>query len=185
MMTDLIKRLNDLTVLSDTQKRLFELFDRLEIVSETWEHLAIFTVAEGMELNLHHHIKGQGGKSLLLTNKKGDLWLVIACDETRTDIKSLADHLESGRLSFAKPETMQEVIGVTPGSATPFALINDADHQINVVIDEKFLEQEKCVFHPLVNTMSTIIRFEDLLRFLTHSGYEPLIICLETPISAA
>ena len=177
-MADLIRKLKDLSALSERQQALFALFDQLGIEQTTWEHPPIFTVDEGIDLALHEHIPGQGGKSLLLSNKSGQLWLVVACEDTRTDIKGLSTKLGSGRLSFAKPEIMEQVMGVTPGSATPFALMQDKERQIMVVIDEKFPANEFCVFHPLKNNLSTVVKFNDLLRFLTYLGYEPLVLPL-------
>lgn len=184
-MTELIRKLNDLTGLSAEQQALFRLFDQLAIPVETFAHPPIFTVEEGLALDLHHHIPGQGGKSLLLTNKGGELWLVVACEETRTDIKALSTTLQSGRLSFAKPETMQQVIGVSPGSATPFALMLDTGRRVRVVIEDRFTAREYCVFHPLRNDLSTVIRFTDLQRFLTYLGYDPLIIPLTAGLGSA
>lgn len=129
-------------------------------------------------MGVHDRIPGQGGKSLLLTNKTGQLWLVMACDDTRVNIKGLARHIGSGRLSFAKPEVMEQVMGVRPGSATPFALINDTERKISVVIDDRFMETPLCTFHPLRNDLSTVIKFEDLRRFLTHLQYNPVIMPL-------
>ena len=182
MTHELINKLKDLTSLSESQKALFDLLAQLQIDHETYQHPPIFTVDEGIALAFHDHIPGRGGKSLLLTNKAGNLWLVIACEDTRTDIKALSGQLASGRLSFAKPEVMERVMGVTPGSATPFALIQDKEHQISVVIDEKFAATTHCVFHPLKNNLSTVIKFNDLLHFLTYLGYVPIIMPLGIPL---
>jgi Ala-tRNA(Pro) deacylase len=175
-MTVRIEKVNNLNNFGPVQQALFALFDTRSIPHETWEHPPIFTVQEGEELGLHEYIPGQGGKSLLLKNKVDELWLVVACDSTRVDLKGLSDRLETKRFSFASPETMFETMQVTPGSATPFALMHDKDHKIKVVIDKQFLESEYCVFHPMENRWSTVIRVTDLLLFLEYLGYTPRIM---------
>jgi Ala-tRNA(Pro) deacylase len=171
-----ITKITDFTGFKPEHRALFDLFDRLGIAHETWEHPAIFTVDEGITLNLPGRIPGIHGKNLFLTTKSGDeLWLVVACEETRVDLKALSDRLGTKRFSFAKPEVMLEVLGVTPGSATPFALMNDHARVVKVVVEDAFQNGTYCVFHPLVNTHSTVVAFQDLLSFIRHFGYEPRI----------
>lgn len=171
-----IEKVNDSSGFGPVQLELFTLLDTMGIAHETWVHPPIFTVAEGEALGLHGHIPGQGGKSLLLKNKADELWLIVACESTRVDLKALSDRLETKRFSFASPDIMLQILGVTPGSATPFALMNDKEHKINVVVDKNFLSSERCVFHPLENRWSTVIKVSDLLVFLESLGYAPRIM---------
>lgn len=177
-MSDDIKKLSDFSCFDDSQQALLGLFRQLGIPHETYAHPPIFTVEEGDALGLHDHIPGQGGKSLLLTTKQGELWLVVACDDTRVDLKALSDALQTKRFSFAKPEIMLEVMGVTPGSATPFALMNDRQKRLRVVLDRKFLAHRQCTFHPLSNAYSTVVTVDDLQKFMKHLGYEPIVMDL-------
>jgi len=177
-MLPIIKKIENLEGLDAEQRALFALFETLGVAHDTYEHPPIFTVEEGIALDLPSLIPGQHGKSLFLTNKDGGFWLVVACEETRVDLKGLSDRLATKRFSFAKPEEMVAKIGVTPGSATPFALMNNADKSVRVVVEECFKDAEYCVFHPLRNTHSTVVRVEDLLRFIRHLGYEPHLLPL-------
>lgn len=70
---------------------------------------------------------------------------------------------------------MVDLLGVTPGSATPFALMNDRYRTVHVVLEESFMQAEYCVFHPLRNTHSTVVKVDDLLRFIRHLGYQPVL----------
>ncbi|MFX8945974.1 YbaK/EbsC family protein, partial [Acinetobacter baumannii] len=79
-----------------------------------------FTVAESAQL--HRDITGGHSKNLFLQDKKGRLYLVVALADTRVDLKALQKRLGVDRWSFGKPELLLEVLGVTPGSVTPFAL---------------------------------------------------------------
>ncbi len=183
-MTDgLIRELPGFKGETAAQEGLFAYFATHGIPSRTYAHPAIFTVEEGLALDLPGAIDGQHGKSLFLTtppkgDKGGELWLVVACEDTRVDLKGLAATLGVKRFSFAKPEVMKDVLSVTPGSATPFALLNDAHSRVQVVVETKFQESEECVFHPLDNRFSTVIRVADLLRFIKSLGITPHLLPL-------
>jgi Ala-tRNA(Pro) deacylase len=73
---------------------------------------------------------------------------------------------------------MEETLGVSPGSVTPFAAINDTEQRVEVVLDERLMRQDPLNFHPLRNTMTTRIKAADLLRFLRATGHEPRILAL-------
>jgi Ala-tRNA(Pro) deacylase len=68
-----------------------------------------------------------------------------------------------------------EVLQLTPGSVTPFGLINDIARRVNVVLDQNMLASEWVNFHPLKNDASTTIRTADLVRFVRALGYTPTI----------
>ncbi len=183
MTNSLIRELPDFKGETAAQKGLFAYFGTHEITSRTYAHPAIFTVDEGLALDLPSLIDGQHGKSLFLTtpakgDKQGEFWLVVACEDTRVDLKGLAARLGVKRFSFAKPEAMKEILSVTPGSATPFALLNDGQGRVQVVVEERFKESQYCVFHPLDNRFSTVIKTADLLRFIKSLGIVPHILAL-------
>jgi Ala-tRNA(Pro) deacylase len=81
----------------------------------------------------------------------------------------------SGRFSFGSAELMQEMLGVLPGSVTPFAAINDKERRVSIVLDAALLTHEALNFHPLVNTATTTISRDGLLKFLAATGHSPRI----------
>lgn len=168
---------NSFPDIDERQRALFKLFSSLNIAHETYNHAPIFTVDEGKDLK--KHIPGTHGKTLFLTNKTGNYWLVVAKDDTKTDLKGLSKHLETKRFSFGKPDIMEAMIGVTPGSVTPFALINDKDVQLTVIIDQKLIDSDLVVFHPLKNDKSTVILSADLLTFIRACGHDPISLTLD------
>ena len=106
-----------------TPEQLFARLDALGIPHRTYTHPPVFTVAEAAALR--GSLPGGHCKSLFLKDRKGGLWLVVALEERRIDLKLLADSLGAPRFSFGSPELLREVLGVAPGSVTPFALAND------------------------------------------------------------
>lgn len=159
---------------------LFAFLDRLGIKTATVEHEALFSVEQSK--HLRGEIPGAHTKNLFLIDRKGRLFLVVAGEEAALDLKSLHHKIgASGRLSFGKPETMRALLGVEPGSVTPFAAINDREKRVSVVLDASLMRQGPLNFHPLQNTMSTRIEAPDLLRFLEATGHEPRIAALTEP----
>ena len=159
-----------------TRAELFAHLDALGIAHETVAHPPVFTVAESEALGKHELLPGGHTKNLFLKDKKGRLFLVVALNDARIDLKSLHKVLGAGRLSFGRPELLREVLGVEPGSVTPFALINDRQQRVTVVLDAAMMVHERLNFHPLENNATTNIARDDLLRFIRSCGHEPRIL---------
>lgn len=160
-----------------------ELFKRLEnlgIETQTVEHPPVFTVEEARQ----HRPRAEKGvhiKNLFLRNKKKKMWLVVAREDLPIDLKALGSAIGAGRVSFGSPDRLDQYLGVKPGSVTPFAAINDAQGVVQVVFDKNIFEADPIHCHPLVNTMTTAIRGEDLLRFLKDTGHEPELVDIPGP----
>ena len=105
-------------------------------------------------------------KNLFFADAKKKMWLVVAPSGRRMDLKKLAGVIGAARLSFGSPERLMRVLGVTPGSVTPFAVINDPLAQVQLVLDAALMTAPVINAHPLFNTMSTSITPADLLRFI-------------------
>jgi len=157
-----------------TRAELFARLDTLGIETRTHDHRPVFTVAESRDLR--GDMPGAHCKSLFFKDKKGVLWLVVALEDRRLDIKALGALIGSARLSFASPARLAEYLGVEPGSVTPFALINDARVEVRVVLDADMMAAEIANFHPLSNDATTAIAPGDLARFIADCGHRPAIV---------
>lgn len=162
-----------------TPADLFALFDRLDIEHSTVAHPPFFTVEEGRPW--HDRIPGAHGKNLFLKDRKGGIWLVVMPAEKRADLGRLEKTLGAPRFSFARPDVLLDVLALTPGSVTPFGLINDTRRVVTVILDQDMLDSEWVNFHPLHNAASTTLRSADLVRFVRALGYDPVIVRL--PVS--
>jgi Ala-tRNA(Pro) deacylase len=151
-----------------------QLFDRLAglgIVHRTVEHDAVFTVEQAKQhrgVLPGHHIK-----NLFLRNKKEEMWLVVALEDRRIDLKQLGETLGAGRLSFGSPERLMTYLGVEPGSVTPFSVINDSAHKVTLVLDRGLEQDGPINAHPLTNTMTSALSLADLQRFFAATGHTP------------
>ena len=107
-----------------TPKALFAYLDELGIAHKTVTHAAAFTVEEARELR--GAVVGGHTKNLFLRDKKGEPYLVVASEDAEIELRALHRLLgATGRFSFGSAELMRELLGVEPGSVTPFAAIND------------------------------------------------------------
>jgi Ala-tRNA(Pro) deacylase len=157
-----------------TRRDLFSLLESLGIETRTHEHQAVFTVAESLQIE--QAMPGGHTKNLFLKDKKDRVFLVVALNDAQIDLKSLHRVIGSDRLSFGKPELLEQLLGVTPGSVTPFSLINDTQGRVTVILDAPMMRLELLNYHPLENTATTAIGRDDLLRFLEATGHKPRIL---------
>jgi Ala-tRNA(Pro) deacylase len=153
---------------------LFAYLDSLGVAHKSVSHPPVFTVEEGR--GLRGAIAGGHTKNLFLRDKKGAAFLVVALEDASIELKSLHRLLgASGRFSFGSADLMREVLGVEPGSVTPFAVINDKACHVAVVLDAAMMAHTVLNFHPLVNTATTTISRQGLLQFLEATGHPPRI----------
>lgn len=110
-------------------------------------------------------------KNLFLRNQKGNRhYLVIIEWKKRADLRKVADQIGDGKLSFGSPERLMAHLGLTPGSVSPFGLINDREHAVRVVLDRDLKSAERLSFHPNTNTVTLTISGADFHRFLEACG---------------
>ncbi len=164
-----------------TRAHLLATLDKADIAHQTVDHKAVFTVEEGREIKTT--MPGGHSKNLFLKDKAGTFYLVVAHADTRVDLVGLGKSVGAkGRFSFGKAEIMEEILGVSPGSVTPFALINDVEKRISAVfLDKTLMAFDPVWFHPLENTASTAISPASLLLLLASWGYDPQIMDLANP----
>ncbi len=149
---------------------LFAYLDQLGLGHETRWHEATFTVEEGRDLK--ESMPGGHTKNLFMKDKDGVIVLISAHAESELKLNQLHKLIGTRRLSFASGELMVELLGVTPGSVTGFALMNDTGGKVRFVVDKALMAYETLYFHPLVNTGTTAISREDFRAFVKATGHE-------------
>jgi Ala-tRNA(Pro) deacylase len=141
----------------------------LDIAFDRYEHPPVASASDADE-----HWAGIDAvltKNLFLRNQKGTQhYLVILELRKRANLRMVADQIGDGRLSFGTPDQMMSYLGVTPGSVSPFGLINDAGHEIRVCLDRELKTAERISFHPNINTATLVMAFADFERFLASRG---------------
>ena len=147
---------------------LFAWLDARGILHTTHWHDAVFTVEDGRELKAS--MPGGHTKNLFMMDKDGATVLISAHAESELPLNKLHRAIGTRRLSFGKPDHMQTVLGVQPGSVTAFALINDTERQVRFIVDKALMGHDPLNFHPLVNTGTTAISRTDFERFVAATG---------------
>jgi len=147
------------------EQEVYAYLNTLDISFERYEHPPVVTVEEA-----ERHWAGIDAthcKNLFLRNQKGDRhYLVIVMHSKRVDLRGIAGQIGDGKLSFASSERMMRYLGVTPGSVSPFGLINDRDHHVRVFVDRDLKPAARLSFHPNVNTVTVTISAADFERYL-------------------
>ena len=148
---------------------------------------------KGVEYTLHEHPplrtvedskayrKGMDGahvKNLYLRDRKKRNFLLIVPEDQPVDLKSLPETIRSDRLSFGSADRLFEFLGVRPGAVSLFALINDPDHRISLVLDASLLNAGAVFFHPLVNDLTLGISPEGMRTFLALTGHHTQFVAL-------
>jgi Ala-tRNA(Pro) deacylase len=132
---------------------------------------------------VHGDLPGGHCKNLFCKDEKGVLWLIVALEDAQINLKAAPQKIGSKRLTFGKPDVLMDILGVEPGSVTPFALINDKDAKTNVILDEAMMGHAVLNYHPLRNDATTSISNTDLVTFIKACGHNPRIVAVSEPLS--
>jgi len=172
----------------NAEAKLFAFLEALNIETQTHRHTPVFTVEEAQAARA-----GAGGmpgghaKSLFIRDKKKRHALVMVHEDRRVNLKALATKIGLGRVSFGSADSLREMLGVIPGSVTPFALVNAQASSANgeppmiVALDEKLMVENPLWFHPLHNAATTSVAPAGLIAFIEACGYKPLRVNLDEP----
>lgn len=162
----------------DNREKVLEALKKADIPFEFEEHKPVFTIEECKEEGLFG--KCDICKNLFVCDDKGTVhYLVIAPGEKKVDLKLLADRLSEKKLRFASDKRLMKYLGVTPGSVSPFTVINDEYGDVIVVLDRDLQRLDRLGFHPNDNAATCIINYKDLQKFLKGYQNEVRIITLQ------
>lgn len=159
---------------------LIEKLKQLGIGFKLHEHRAVFSVGEADDVDAQ--IPGAHTRNLFVRDKKENMFLVTLLAHTKIDLTKLAELIGAGRLSFGSPDRLMKYLGVSPGSVTPFSIMNDRENKVSLILDAEMMTHDIVNYHPLINTMTIGLSPADLLKFLETTGHQPQIIDL-TPAS--
>jgi Ala-tRNA(Pro) deacylase len=144
---------------------VYKYLEKLGINYKRFEHKAVFTVEEAKEIE--ENIPGVKTKNLFLRDKNKKNYLLFCLEaEAKANIKQLSEKLGLKHLSFASSEDLEKLLKLTPGSVSPFGLLNDEENKVKLVIDKNILEGESVNFHPNDNRFTINLKTEDFKKYL-------------------
>ena len=122
------------------ERACYDFLDGLGVAYERVDHDAAFTLEACKEVD------GALGaticKNLFLCNRQRTAFYLLLIEGDKVfKTKYLSAQLGCARLSFAPPEDMERLLGVTPGSATVLGLMNDKEKAVQLVIDRSAVGQ--------------------------------------------
>ena len=168
----------------DKEIRVYDFLDSLGIAYKRVDHEAAMTMeaCEEIDRTLSEGVeKGVAiCKNLFLCNRQAtDFYLLLIPGDKPFKTKYLSAQIGSSRLSFAKPEYMEQYLDITPGSVSVMGLMNDKEKKVRLLIDEDVLKDEYFACHPCINTSSLRFKTSDLMeKVIPAMGHEPTMVCL-------
>ena len=151
------------------EEQVYQRLADLGITYRRYEHPPVPTVEEAEQY--WAGIEATHCKNLFLRNQKGNRhYLVVLLHSKKADLRAVAEQIGDGKLSFASPERLLTHLGLSPGSVSPFGLINDHTHAVRVVLDRDLRSADRLSFHPNINTRTLVLSREDFERFLAATG---------------
>lgn len=156
-------------------QQLYDYFAAELITYDRLDHPPVFTAEEAERLV--PKARGAHAKNLLVEDRKdGRLFMLTVPFGVRVDLSATAAALGTGKLRFASAETMQAVLGVTPGAVSMLALVNDKEGRVTLVLDQSLSIADAVQCHPLVNTATLVIDRDNLERFLSAIQHVPKVL---------
>lgn len=154
-----------INMIEENEQNVYDVLESLGIKYVRYQHKPLYTVNDAKEIGAI--IQGGKCKNLFLRNRKGDSHYLVVVDENkRVDLKSLAKQIGTAGLSFASVDRLYKYLMLTPGSVTPFGVINDANSEVKILIDKDLVNEELVNFHPNINTATIGISYEDFIKFI-------------------
>ena len=163
----------------EKERRAYDLLDSLGIAYHRADHAPADTIEQCAAVDAALDVVIC--KNLFLCNRQETtFYLLMMPGDKPFKTKQLSAQLGVARLSFGKPEAMERLLDVTPGSVTVLGLMNDPENRVQLLIDEDVLKDPFVGCHPCINTSSLKFATKDLLeRFLPAVHHEPIIVHLE------
>ncbi len=149
---------------NDKQVKVENFLQKHGIEYKIYSHPPIFTVKDSRQFR--KNVPGMGGKSLFLKDSRHHRYYLLSLSGKRqANIKKFCRLINAKKLTFGRPDELEEKLGLTPGSVSPFGLINDKDNKVTFYLDKEMSTAEKVAFHPNINTATLVLNQTDFRRF--------------------
>lgn len=157
---------------------VYDLLEKLDISYERVDHEVMPTIESCQEVDKILGI--EICKNLFLCNQQKTKFYLLLMPGTKKFVtKELSKQIQSARLSFAKENFMEELLGLTPGSVSIMGLMNDTKNQVRLLIDRDVLKEEYLGCHPCINTSSLKLKMRDVLeKFLPSVHHDYTVVDL-------
>jgi Ala-tRNA(Pro) deacylase len=156
------------------EELILKTLEDLNIPYKRVTHPPIYTVSEAKE---YGKFEADGCKNLFFYDKNSDkYYLLVLKEDKKVHSNTVRKQVRASRLVFGSEEDLKRLLGVTPGSVSPFGIVYDENKSITVLIDEDLPKSKSVCFHPNINTATLVLSYSDFERFIKWSGNEYMFI---------
>lgn len=146
--------------------------ESLGIEYRKFEHEAVFTCEQARENETYKDVRGIHSKNLFLKDRKSrNFYLYTIAADKRADLAAVGE-MVGEKVKFANPDDLMRYLKLTPGSVSPFGLLNDVEKKVKILIDKDVWESDYVSFHPNINTATLELKNEDYHKFIDSLGHE-------------
>ena len=158
------------------KQEIYEFLKQNNIWHEITEHKAVFSMDEIMDIEIPHP-EADAKNLFVRDDKKRNYYLITVRGNKRVDLKEFRRNNNTRNLSFASEEDLKKILDLTPGSVSPFGILNDKEHIVTVFIDKDFSKDFGLIgIHPNDNTATVWLKFADLVDIIKKNGNEVNIV---------
>lgn len=152
------------------KREIYELLTAENVDFETTEHAAVYNMEELAAVKLPY--PDRDAKNLFVRDdKRRDYYLITVKGDKRVDLKEFRKRYGTRPLTFASPDELLSILGLTPGSVTPFGALSDKERKVKIYFDEDLLEDSGIIgVHPCDNTATVWLKTADLIALIKRHG---------------
>lgn len=158
------------------KQHIYNYLKEKNIWYEITEHKAVYNMKELSQISLPYPTAD--AKNLFVRDdKKQNYYLITVKSEKRVELKQFRKMNQIRPLSFASEDDLMNIMSLTPGSVTPFGILNDKERKVKVFLDKDFLDTPSIIgVHPNDNTATVWLKTEDLINLIKEHGNEIEIV---------
>lgn len=137
---------------------------------EITEHKAVFSMSEVADIDIPHP-EADAKNLFIRDDKKKNYYLITVRGDKRVNLKEFRKANNTRPLSFASENDLMNIMKLTPGSVTPFGILNDDERKVNFFLDREFTEPLNLIgIHPNENTATVWLKTDDLIKIIKQHG---------------
>lgn len=152
------------------KQEIYKFLNDNDIWHEITEHQPIFNMEEAAQITLPYP-EADAKNLFVRDDKKRNYYLITVNGDKKVNLKAFKEKYQTRSLSFASAESLLEILGLTPGSVSPFGLLNDTERKVHFYIDEDFAHSPGLIgIHPNENTATVFLKTCDLIEIIKNHG---------------
>lgn len=158
------------------KQELYDFLKNKNIAFEITDHPAVYNMADVADIEIPYP-DGDAKNIFVRDDKKRNYYLITLKADKRVNLKEFKEQNKTRSLSFASPDDLMSIMGLTPGTVTPFGLLNDKDSIVHFFIDNELVGESKHIgVHPNDNTATIWLKTDDLLNIIGEHGNDIHIV---------